>query len=138
MAFTIMKRISPEYVLENAIKDVKASGIEGLKPYLTEEAQKKVDKAQTVSEGLNIIASLATGTENSIRVLIKKLPECDYSVEDILKGSESAKGIVRFKYGDCMEGTVTLSMIKEDKEWKIDKVEKPDFEKFDVTITVEN
>ena len=138
MAFSIMKRISPEYVLENAIKDVKASGIGGLKPYLTEEAQKKVDKVQVVSEGLNIFASLATGTENSIQVLIKKLPECEYSVEDILKGSESAKGIVRFKYGDSMEGTVELSMIKEDREWKIDKVEMPDFERFNVTITAEN
>ena len=137
MAFTIMKRISPEYVLEHAIKDVKASGIEGLKPYLTEEAQRKVEKVQTFSNELNIVASLATGNENTVKMLIKKLPECDFSVEDILKGSESAKGIVRFKYGDCMEGTVELSLIKEDKEWKIDKVEMPSFEKLDVTITTE-
>lgn len=137
MALKIMKRISPEYVLENAIKDVKASGIEGLKPYLTEEAQRKVDKVQTVSDGLNLFTSLAAGTENPVRVLIKKLAECDFSVDDILKGSESAKGIVRFQYGDCMEGTVALSMIKEDKEWKIDKVEMPDFEKFEMTITAE-
>ena len=137
MALKIMKRISPEYVLENAIKDIKASGIGGLKPYLTEEAQRKVDKVQTVSDGLNIFTSLAAGTENPVQVLIKKLAECDFSVVDILKGSGSAKGVVRFKYEDCMEGTVTLSMIKEDKEWKIDKVEMPDFEKFDLTITAE-
>ena len=52
-------------------------------------------------------------------------------------GSESAKGIVRFKYEDSMEGTVELSMIKEDKEWKIDKVNMPMFEKLNLTITTE-
>ena len=41
MALTFMKKISPEYVIENAIKDVRTSGIEGLKPYLTEDAQNK-------------------------------------------------------------------------------------------------
>ena len=37
MAFTFMKKISPEYVIENAIKDMRTSGLEGLKPYLTEK-----------------------------------------------------------------------------------------------------
>ena len=93
MAFTFMKKISPEYVLENAIKDVKASGIEGLKPYLTEDAQKKVERVQTVSDELSVFATFATGTESKVKMLIRKLPECDYSIVDILKGSESAKGI---------------------------------------------
>ena len=137
MAFTFMKRISPEYVLENAIKDVKASGIEGLKPYLTAEAQARVERIQTVSTEINIFSAFAIGTESKTSILIRKLSECDFSVVDILKGSESAKGIVRFKYEDSMEGTVELSMIKEDKEWKIDKVEMPAFEKLDVTITAE-
>ena len=137
MAISIMKKISPEYVIEHAIKDVKASGISGLKPYLTEEAQKKVEKAQTVSDGLNIVATLATGTENPVKILIRQLAYCDITVEDIIKGSESAKGIVRFKYGEAMEGTVELSLIKEDKEWKIDNIAMPNFEKLDVTITAE-
>ena len=137
MAISIMKKISPEYVIEHAIKDVKASGISGLKPYLTEEAQKKVEKAQTVSDGLNIVATLATGTENPVKILIRQLAGCDFTVEDIIKGSESAKGIVRFKYGEAMEGTVELSLIKEDKEWKIDNIAMPNFEKLDVTITAE-
>lgn len=137
MAFAFMKRISPEYVLENAIKDVKASGIGGLKPYLTEAAQMKIERVQTVSDEINLFSAFAMGTESKINMLIRKLADCDFSVVDILKGSESAKGIVRFKYEDSMEGTVELSMIKEDKEWKIDKVEMPVFEKLDVTITTE-
>ena len=137
MAFAFMKRISPEYVLENAIKDVKASGIGGLKPYLTEAGQMKIERVQTVSDEINLFSAFAMGTESKINMLIRKLADCDFSVVDILKGSESAKGIVRFKYEDSMEGTVELSMIKEDKEWKIDKVEMPVFEKLDVTITTE-
>lgn len=41
MAIGFIKRISPEYVLEKAISDIKKSGIEGLKPYLTSGARKK-------------------------------------------------------------------------------------------------
>ena len=57
-----------------------------------------------------------------------------------LKGTESAKGIVGFKYiteEDDIEGTIELTMIKEEKEWKIDGVEMPAFEKFEMTRSEE-
>lgn len=135
MAFTFMKKISPEYVIENAIKDVRTSGIEGLKPYLTENAEMKVEKVRSISSGVDIL----TGS-NRISLLINRLADCEWTVIDILKGSESAKGIVAFKYiteEDDIEGSVELTMIKEDKEWKIDGVEMPKFEKFTVTRTQE-
>ena len=135
MAFTFMKKISPEYVIENAIKDVRTSGIEGLKPYLTENAEMKVEKIRSISSGMDIL----TGS-NRISLLINRLADCEWTVIDILKGSESAKGIVAFKYiteEDDIEGSVELTMIKEDKEWKIDGVEMPKFEKFTVTRTQE-
>lgn len=135
MAFTFMKKISPEYVIENAIKDVRTSGIEGLKPYLTENAEMKVEKVRSISSGVDIL----TGS-NRISLLINRLADCEWTVIDILKGSESAKGIVAFKYiteEDDIEGSVELTMIKEDKEWKIDGVEMPKFEKFTVTRTGE-
>ena len=53
MAFKFMKKISPEYVIEHAIKDVKTSGMEGLKPYLTEKAEKRVDTIKLVSSGVD-------------------------------------------------------------------------------------
>ena len=135
MAFTFMKKISPEYVIENAIKDVKTSGLEGLKPYLTENAEKKVEKVRSISAGMDML----TGT-NRVSLLLNKLTDCDWTVEDILKGSESAKGIVGFAYvngADDIEGTIELTLIKEDKEWKIDGVEMPKFEKFRVSRTEE-
>ena len=38
---------------------------------------------------------------------------------------------------DDIEGTIELTMIKEDKEWRIDGVEMPTFEKFEVTRSEE-
>ena len=104
-------------------------------PYLTENAEMKVEKIRSISSGMDIL----TGS-NRISLLINRLADCEWTVIDILKGSESAKGIVAFKYiteEDDIEGSVELTMIKEDKEWKIDGVEMPKFEKFTVTRTGE-
>ena len=61
--------------------------------------------------------------------------ECEWTVEDILKGSESAKAVLGFAISngkDDIKGTLQLTMIKEDKEWKIDGVDTPKFERFTV------
>ena len=42
MAIGFMKRISPEYVLNNAIADTREMGFDGLKPYLTSEGYSRV------------------------------------------------------------------------------------------------
>ena len=126
MAIKFMKKISPEYVIEHAITDVKASGIEGLKPYLTENAAKKVDTIRLVSNGVDLF----TGG-NMVSLLLNKLSDCEWYVVDIMKGSESAKGVVGFKFEngeDIISGTVELTLIKEDKEWRIDGVEMPKFD----------
>ena len=133
MAFAFMKRISPEYVVENAIKDMRTSGLEGLKPYLTENAEKKVDTIRSVSNGVSFI----TGT-NKVSVFLDRLADCDWTVNDILKGSESAKAVLGFAIRsgtDEIEGTIQLTMIKEDKEWKIDGVDMPKFGMFSISST---
>ena len=126
MAFGFMKKISPEYVVEHAIMDMRAAGLEGLKPYLTENAEKKVDTIRTVSSGMDLL----TGGSR-VSVLLDRLSECDWTVVEILKGSESARAVMRFSISsgsDEIEGTIQLTMIKEDKEWKIDGVDMPKFD----------
>ena len=133
MAFGFMKRISPEYVAEHAIKDVKKEGLDGLKPYLTEKAEKNVQKMAAVSSGV----SLFTG-DDKLSYFLGKLTECEWTVVDILKGSESAKATIGFAYrgeAEEIEGTLQLTMIKEDKEWKIDGVDMPKFGKFSISST---
>ena len=130
MAFGFMKKISPEYVVEHAIADMRTAGLDGLKPYLTENAENKVDTIRTVSSGMDLL----TGGSR-VSVLFNRLSECDWTVVEILKGSESAKAIMRFSISngtDEIEGTLQLTMIKEDKEWKIDGVDMPKFDKFTV------
>ena len=133
MALGFMKRISPEYVVEHAITDMRTSGLEGLKPYLTEKAEKSVDTVISVSNGV----SLLTGS-NKVSILFNRLAECDWTVVDILKGSESAKAVLGFAiYSETDEivGTIQLTLIKEEKEWRIDGVDMPQFTKFTVAGT---
>ena len=135
MAFGFMKKISPEYVVEHAITDMKTAGLEGLKPYLTEKAEKNVETIITVSNGV----SLLTGS-NKVAVFFDRLAEYDWTVEDILKGSESAKAVLGFAISngaDEIAGTLRLTLIKEEKEWRIDGLETPQFTKFTVSATID-
>ena len=103
MASGFFKRISPEYVVEHAIKDMRISGLEGLKPYLTENAEKNVQTIITVSSGVNLLMG-----SNHVSVLFNRLAECDWTVDEILKGSESAKAILR-NLGLRKEGITVIS-----------------------------
>lgn len=136
MAIGVLKKISPEYVLGKAFMDIKKSGLDGLKPYLTEEAKKKVE---LISSGMTLVSSVGKlfgGSTDSkdesnkaVSFLMEKLSECEFGYKDLLKGSDSAKAVISFKYEDIMEGTVDISMIKQDKEWKIDSLSMPHFDK---------
>ena len=142
MAFGIMKKISPEYVLTQASKDVKKSGLAGLRPYLTKEANQKVDLIQAVSTGIDMFSKIGkpagasadsrNDSNKAVGLLLDKLSECEFDYKDIVKSSENAKAVISFKYKDIMEGTVDISMIKQDKEWKIDNLNIPHFDKFNL------
>lgn len=143
MAFGIMKRISPEYVLKNAIEDMGLSGLDGLKPYLTSNALKTIDTVSTITSGVDMLTGglglfmSQSGSGNasapSAGFLLDKLSELDWVIMDVLKGSDSAKGVVGFTYQDKVEGTVEVTLIREDKEWRIDTLNKPKFTKFELT-----
>ncbi len=133
MAFGFMKRISPEYVVEHAIMDMRTAGLEGLKPYLTDNAEKNVETIISVSNGVGLL----TGG-NRVSFLFDRLADFDWTVDEILKGSESAKAILGFSIENGteeIEGTLQLTLIKEDKEWRIDGVDMPKFTKFTVSST---
>lgn len=142
MALGIMKRISPEYVLKNAIEDMKLSGLDGLKPYLTSNALKSIDTVLKFSNGVDLftgglgVLMSQSGSGNisgaSVRFLLDKLSELDWVIMDVLKGSDSAKGVVGFTYEDKVDGTVEVTMIREDKEWRIDTLNMPKFTKLEL------
>ena len=143
MALGIMKRISPEYVLKNAIEDMKLSGLDGLKPYLTSNALKSIDTVLKFSSGVDLftgglgVLMGQSGSGNtsgaSVRFLLDKLAELDWVIMDVLKGSDSAKGVLGFSYEDKVEGTIEVTLIREDKEWRIDTLNTPKFTKFELS-----
>ena len=130
MAFTLFERWSPEYALNNAFEDMKASGLDGLKKHLTANALKTVQGFETIS-GRPEIALLSTALMggNAVSILLGKLSECEWSIKEMMKGSETSKAIVGFNDQDRMVGTIEMTMIKEDKLWKIDGLAMPKFDK---------
>ena len=138
MAFTLFERWSPEYALNNAFDDMHKSGLDGLKKHLTANALKTVENALKTVEGFETLSerpeialftsSLLGG--NAVSVLLEKLSECEWTIKDVMKGSETSKAIIGFNYEDKMVGTIELTMIKEEKIWKIDSLAMPKFDKF--------
>ena len=130
MAFTIFERWSPEYALNNAFDDMRESGLDGLKKHLTANALKTVEGFENISSnpGVSMLTSALMGG-NAVTVLLDRLSECDWTIRDVMKGSETSKAIVGFNYADKMVGTVEMAMIREDKIWKIDNLNMPKFDK---------
>ena len=131
MAITLFERWSPEYALNKAFDDMRASGLEGLKKHLTSNALKTVESVESISgrpEVALFTSALLGG--NAVNVLLAKLSECDWTIKDVMKGSETSKAIVGFNYDEKMVGTIELGMIKEDKIWKIDSLAMPKIDKF--------
>ena len=130
MAFGFVERWSPEAALNNAFDDMRASGLDGLKKHLTANALKTVESVESIS-GNAAVALLTTAFMggNAVNVLLDKLSECVWSIKEVMKGSDSSRAVVGFNYQDKMVGTVEVTLIKEDKIWKIDKLASPKFDK---------
>ena len=111
MAITLFERWSPEYALNNAFDDMRADGVDGLKKHLTANALKVGD---------------------AVNLLLDRLSECDWTIKEVMKGSETSKAVVGFDYHDMMVGTIEMNMIKEDGIWKIDGLGVPKFEKLNL------
>ncbi|MBP5169634.1 MAG: DUF4878 domain-containing protein [Oscillospiraceae bacterium] len=126
MAFNLLRRWSPEYALNEAYADVKEEGLNGLKKHLTSNALKTIEKVESIAT----LGTLFMGS-NPSTLLLNKMSEFEYSVKDILKGSDTARCVVEFNYKDNVTGTIEIKMIKEEQEWRIDNLENPHFDKFE-------
>ena len=77
--------------------------------------------------------STAIVGDDAIGVLLGKLSECEWTIIDVMKGSQTSKVVLGFDYEDQIVGTIELTMIKEDKRWLIDSLSKPEFSKFSLS-----
>lgn len=120
---------SPEYALMQIAGDIKESGINGLTPYLTKDAQKVVDAVSAVTENKLISSIIGLfGQSEYAGILKSEIQEIQWDIEDILKSSKHASVILAFNYDDKLIGTIELSMVREDSGWKIDGLELPKFD----------
>lgn len=124
---------TPEYAIQRTISDVKESGIEGLKPHLTQETRKTVEDIISSVENplISGIFQLQADSEQ-ISFLITEISKIDWSYSDILKGKEHADVLINFDYEDKIKGTVSINMLSEEGEWKISGIGIPTFEKFEI------
>ena len=131
MAFKVFERLSPEYALNKAFADMRESGLDGLKKHLTSKATKTVEGFENISSRpeLSKLTNAIIGG-NATSVFLDKLSECEWTIKEMMKGSEKSKAIVGFNYENKMVGTMEMTLIKEEKIWKIDNLDLPNFEKF--------
>ena len=103
MAITLFERWSPEYALNNAFEDMNDSGLAGLKKHLTSNALKTVESFESISgrPEVTLFTSALMGG-SAVSFLLKKLSECVWTIQDVMKGSETSKAIVGFNYQDKM------------------------------------
>ena len=121
---------SPEYALMQIGKDIEKMGIEGLYTHLTAEGQQMFDNIGKVTDN-QIVGALVglLGLEDDIAIFKENLDNMKWEVEDIMKGENNTRVILDFEYNEEVEGSVEISMIKQEKEWKIDGFEMPQFDK---------
>ena len=121
---------TPEYALKEMIDDVNASGMDGLYPHLTGEARATIDAVSSVTENsfFNTIVGFISQSEY-VGVLKSEIQEIQWEVDDVLKSKENAAVVLSFNYEDKLIGTIEISMIREEGEWKIDGLEFPEFDK---------
>ena len=129
MSFNLFRRWSPEYALNEAYADVKEEGMAGLKRHLTANALKSIESIESIAS----LSTIVVGS-NPTNFLISKMAELEYVVNDVLKGSDTARCMVAFNYEDSVEGTIEIGMVKEEKEWRIDSLKNPRFDKMELTL----
>lgn len=127
--FLLYKINTPEYALLVTITDFKKDGIEGLREHMTEEAWAKVETIKDIAENPWMQKLSALFPEQTEELLLK-LESMEWKVKDILKGKESSEVVLQFTDHKKINGTIRVTMIKEENKWKIDQLNWPQFEQF--------
>lgn len=127
--YLLYKTSTPEYALAATIEDVKSSGMDGLKEHLTSSTIEKIEAIEDWTDKSSISGILSALTQDSaISFLKSKMSEVDWTVEDILKGKNRADVVIGFDYNSSIIGTIEITMVRENGDWKIDGLSLPHFD----------
>ena len=119
---------SPEYALMQIANDIEESGVDGLMPHLTEEAQETVSAISSITENkiINSILSII-GNDDYVGVLKSHLKNVEWTLDDILVGDKKADVVLGFNYNKKLIGTIEIKMIQDNGEWKVSGLDMPRF-----------
>lgn len=120
---------TPEYALMEITKDIKESGIDGLRPHLTEDVQEALDVVFAITENKLVSSIMGLFEENDYISLLKsEIQDVQWDVEDIMQSNANAAVILAFNYDNRLIGTIEISMVHSGDGWKIDGLELPKFD----------
>ena len=122
-------RNSPEYALLTIAKEVETSGVDGLKPYLTGEVLETVEHIDTLSEN-KVIGAISSilNAEYYVDLLKTELAQVKWELNDIQKSSGQAQISLGFNYEEKLTGTVDVTMVRENRAWKISEISLPELD----------
>ena len=116
--------------MQKTIADVNTDGLNGLKKHLTEHAVEEVETVEDLIDTAGVSDALSsTFSRYAVSFLKSKLSETDWTIDDVLKGDTRADVIIHFNYADRIVGTIGITMVSVEREWKIDGLSFPQFEK---------
>ncbi len=128
--FYVYSRLhSPEYALLQTSKDIKESGISGLSSHVTEDLQSIIDTASSVADSsivTGVLGLISTQTDDLSKIQ-EHLSEITWTLDDVLKNKNSADVHLTFHYGDEFQGTLNISMVRQNGTWLIDGIGTPSF-----------
>ena len=124
---------SPEYALMQIAKDVEESGVDGLMPHLTEEAQETVSSITSITENklVNSILNFL-GKDDYTNILKSNLQDVEWNLDNVLEGNNRADVVLGFNYNEKLTGTIEINMIKDNGDWKISGLELPRFTEINI------
>lgn len=122
-------RNSPEYALLTIAREVEASGVEGLKPYLTGEVLEKVEQIETLTEN-KVVGAISSilNAEHYMERLKTELAKVEWELDDIRKSSGQARISLGFNYEEKLIGTVDFTMVRDNGAWKISEISLPELD----------
>ena len=129
---------TPKYSLLKTARDIDRMGFSGLEMHLTDSAKEAL-MLPSVSdmiddESLGSIFDMVTdgAKDTTLGWLKAKLGDCQWSLVKITQKGGEAEATIRFNYNEKIIGTIPITMLHEDGEWKIDGIGIPSTEKLDL------
>ena len=123
--YIFYKTTTPEYALYQTMQDIRESGMDGLKAHLASNAREKADRVTEWSDNAIVsgLLSLITQQEDISGLLQAGLSDMTWTLQGVTKDGQQATVTVDFDYQGKMTGSLNITMLREDRQWKIDGVE---------------